>query len=1308
MATILLSSAGAALGGSMGGTIAGLSSAVLGRAVGATVGRVIDQRLMGQGSDVIATGRVDRFRLMSASEGDSVSQIYGRMRIGGQVIWASDFAETVTTTGGGKGAPSQPKSNNYSYSVNLAVALCEGEVTRIGRIWANGEEIAPDDLNLRLYSGSHEQIPDPLIEAIEGQGEVPAYRGTAYVVMENLDLGAFGNRVPQFSFEVSRPEQPGAPDVDQDPVFGIKGVTLIPGTGEYGLATTPVNYSNGPTSRWSANINTPAQKPDFSVALDTLTDELPNCEAASMVVSWFGDDLRCGQCTIRPKVESRAFDGENMPWSVAGVSRENAQEISVWNGRPIYGGTPTDQSVIEAISAMNVAGKKVMFYPFILMEQLEDNTLENPYDPLGFQPKLPWRGRITTSRAPQVDGTPDGTAAANAEVDAFFGSATAADFTVTAQGVNYSGPDEWRFSRFILHYAALCAAAGGVEAFCIGSEMRGLTQIRGAGNAFIAVARMRRLAAQVRQILGPNVKLSYAADWSEYSGYHPAENPGDRFFHLDPLWADDNIDFIGIDNYMPLSDWRDGPEHLDRAAGSIYDLDYLRSNIAGGEGYDWYYATPDDRDRQIRTPITDPGHNETWAFRYKDIANWWSRAHHDRVNFQRVDTPTAWVPQSKPIWFTEMGCAAINKGTNQPNKFLDAKSSESSLPRYSTGARDDLIQMQYLRAMISYWGDAAHNPVSNVYGGAMVEMSRAFVWALDVRPYPYFPNNSTLWNDGENYARGHWVNGRVSARSLSSVVREICEAAGLFAIDVSKLYGLVRGYIVSEVGEARAALQPLMLRYGFDAVERGGVLVFKMREGQTPVQLIRDDLARSTEMDAAVEQTRSAEAEMSGRVRLKFIQADSDFDVMAEEAVLSADTVHGVSSSEIPIALTRAEGRQVAERWLTEAQVARETVRFALPPSMLGLGAGDVVELPAGFGESRAQYRVDRVDYGTLQLVEAVRIEPEVYVPADLPDELPSVRAFIPPMPVMPLFLDLPLLSGDEAPHAPHIAATSDPWPGNVAVYASGTRDDYQLRTVLGAQAVVGRTQNDIIRAPAGIIDHGTPLEVFLTSGALSSVTHDALLGGANLAAIGDGTPGHWEVFQFQSAELVAPKIYRLSQRLRGQFGSEATVPAVWPEGSWFVLLNGAVDQLPMGRNMREVIQNFRIGPARRPVDDASYVDLSYAFEGNGLRPYAPCHLSAKHSGDGAINMSWIRRTRVDGDSWVSADVPLGEEEEHYRISVVQSGNVVRSDEVSKPVWVYDQAMQAQDNVSGAFAIQVAQVSATFGAGPAAECAVLL
>ena len=35
--------------------------------------------------------------------------------------------------------------------------------------------------------------------------------------------------------------------------------------------------------------------------------------------------------------------------------------------RPVYGGTPSDNSVLEAISELKAAGQAVMFYPFILL-----------------------------------------------------------------------------------------------------------------------------------------------------------------------------------------------------------------------------------------------------------------------------------------------------------------------------------------------------------------------------------------------------------------------------------------------------------------------------------------------------------------------------------------------------------------------------------------------------------------------------------------------------------------------------------------------------------------------------------------------------------------------------------------------------------------------------------------------------------------------------------------------------------------------------------------------------------------------------
>ncbi|MDE3237347.1 MAG: glycoside hydrolase/phage tail family protein [Paracoccaceae bacterium] len=1293
MATILLAAAGGAVGAGFGGTVLGLSGAVLGRAVGATLGRVIDQQLLGAGSQAVETGRVSRFALTGASEGAPVSRVWGRVRIGGQVIWATQFLEHSQTSGGGKGVSSQPRVTRYSYTVSLAIALCEGEIARVGRIWADGMEIARDGLNLRVYTGSEDQQPDPKIEAVQGAGMAPAYRGIAYVVIEDLDLGRFGNRVPQFSFEVMRSAQGELAAALPDLSHGVKGVAMIPGTGEYALATTPVHYSGGPGVNVSANVNTVSGKTDFATSLEVLGEELPGCRSVSLVVSWFGGDLRCGACRVEPKAEQADREGVGMAWRAGGIGRAEARLVPDVDGRPIYGGTPADGSVIEAIRAIRATGQEVMLYPFVLMDQMAGNGLPDPWGGAE-QAALPWRGRISLSVAPGRAGSPDRTAQAEAEVAAFFGTVRASDFAVAQGEIVYSGPAEWSYRRFVLHYAHLAALAGGVDAFCVGSELRGVTQARGAGDSFPAVAQLRALAADVRGILGAGVKISYAADWSEYGAYQSPE--GGTYFPLDPFWADETVDFVGIDNYLPLSDWRDGLDHADAGWGAIYNLDYLMANVEGGKDYDWFYPSPQAEAVQLRRPIEDGAYGEPWVFRAKDFTNWWGQAHHERPGGLRAETPTAWVPQAKPIRFTEMGCPAIDKGTNEPNKFVDPKSSESALPRFSRGTRDDLMQLQYLRAMIGYWGEAAHNPVSAVYGGPMVDMAHAHVWCWDARPYPAFPNATALWADGANYALGHWITGRAMGQSLANVVAEVCAGVGVTEVDTSRLYGYLRGYSLTEVGTARSALQPLLLAYAFDVAERDGRVNFVQRGAGAVAAIDPGAVVDDGSSAGVVQALRAAEADVSGCVRVNFTEADGDYQGRSAEALFPDESVHKVAQSDLALVMTQAEGRTIAERWLAEARVARDGVKFALPPSQAALGAGDVVTLEG------ADYRIDRVEDTGAQAVEAVRVAPDVYVASDAVAGPVAQRAFAAPVPVYPLFMDLPLLTGDEVPQAPHLAVTATPWPGSVACYSAAQDAGYGLNLMLTAPAVVGITQNTLRRATPGLWDRGEALRVQVFGGALSSAPAEAVLAGANVAAIGDGSPDGWEVFQFANATLVAERTYELTLRLRGQAGTDALMPEAWPAGSTVVLLNAAVEQIDLPASLREVAQHYRIGPAARGYDDPSYTHLVEAFAGVGLRPYAPCHLRAVALG-GDLRASWIRRTRIDGESWSSSDVPLGEAGERYIVRVSTGAGIVREATVGVPSWTYGAAQRAADGVTGAFTLSVAQISDRFGAGPFTE-----
>ncbi len=212
----------------------------------------------------------------------------------------------------------------------------------------------------------------------------------------------------------------------------------------------------------------------------------PNLEHVSLVVAWFGDDLRCGNCTIRPKVEAAERNVLDTEWQVAGLGRDDVDVVSLHDGGPAYGGTPSDAAVLAAIADLAARGIGVTLYPIVLMDIPHGN-------PLG-QPAYPWRGRIA------VTAGADGTGAAVTQIAAF--------------------ADQYR--DFVLHYAQLAEDAGGVEALLIGSELRGLTFARGPANSFPFVDVLVALAADVRAVVGGGTKLIYAADWSEYAGLQPA------------------------------------------------------------------------------------------------------------------------------------------------------------------------------------------------------------------------------------------------------------------------------------------------------------------------------------------------------------------------------------------------------------------------------------------------------------------------------------------------------------------------------------------------------------------------------------------------------------------------------------------------------------------------------------------------------------------------------------------------------------------------------------------------------------------
>lgn len=1288
MATLALSAVGSALGNSLlpqGISILGsqITGAAIGQAVGATMGAYIDSMLFG-GVGSSRGPRLSDLQVMTSSEGAAIPRLYGRARVAGQVIWATNYLETSTTTrSGGKGGGGA-SATTYSYAVSFALGLCEGEITRIGRIWADGKLLDVSGVTWRLYRGEATQAPDPLIEAVEGEGLAPAYRGLAYIVFENLPVTSFGNRLPQLSVEVFR----SFSDVESR----IRAVNVIPGAGEFVYATDVAREYLSETSSRAINMHNSEGLADFTVAMDQLEATCPQVSATALVVSWFGDDLRSEHCTITPRVETTLKYTGPASWAVSGVTRSVAQAVSQVDGRPSFGGTPSDASVVAALKDMKARGLACTFYPFVMMDIAAGNALPDPWSGAASQPAYPWRGRIKGSAT---------------GVAHFFGTASPEDFTLSGDSVLYSGPNEWSYRRMVLHDAYLCLAAGGVEAFLIGSELKGLTQYRDGAGDFPAVAALQALAADLRDVLGPDVKISYAADWSEYGSYQPNDGSGDLCFPLDPLWGDDNIDFVGIDNYLPVTDWREGTTHLDRLAGvnAIYDLAYLRDGITGGENYDWYYASDADRDAQTRTPISDGAYDKPWVYRAKDLKGWWENAHVERAGGVELSDPTDWVAQSKPIWFTEVGCPAIDKGTNAPNLFLDPKSAESALPPFSTGERDDFLQRCFIEAQSDVWDpssvyfDAAKNPVSGVYGGRMVEPLRLFYWTWDARPYPAFPAQADVWADGAQWAYGHWLNGRLGSAPLGELVNAIMADVGFTLAETRALTGIVEGYVIDRIMSPRDALEPLMLARFFDGCESEGLIRFAHLGQASSATLATDDLAvDETSAQAGYRLTRGQASEYPRSVKISYFEGDADYRQATIESRRLAVNSERVAATTLSLVTHQADAQAMADIWLQQKWVERERATLTLPPSRLALDPGDVVTLD--LGHRAVDLRLTGLSDEDRRAADAVASEASIFGAVARVSRETQIQTASALGPVLGVFLDLPLITGSETPYAPRIAVAADPWPGEVALYREAG-DGLSLDRTLDRMATIGRSVNALKAGPTGRWDEGNRLEVALVSGALSSASKSAVLAGANIAAL-ETAEGEWEIIQFREAMLSESGTYELSGLLRAQAGSEGAMQDLLPGEARFVLLDSAVVEIGMQESERGLTREWRWGPAALGFDDATYQSVSRAFDGIGLKPLSPVHLRGRRETSGGITLSWVRRTRVNGDSWAGSDVPLGEESEAYEIEIHDGDTIKRVLTSATPSVIYGAAAQIADFGSDDFTtldITVFQISHSFGRG---------
>ena len=135
------------------------------------------------------------------------------------------------------------------------------------------------------------------------------------------------------------------------------------------------------------------------------------------------------------------------------------------------------------------------------------------------------------------------------------------------------------------------------------------------------------------------------------------------------------------------------------------------------------------------------------------------------------------------------------------------------------------------------------------------------------------------------------------------------------------------------------------------------------------------------------------------------------------------------------------------------------------------------------------------------------------------------------------------------------------------------------------------------------------------------------------------------------------------------------------PSGARIVVLDSAVQPLPIPEADLGLPWNWRIGPGNAAPTDAIMQAIAFTPNGRGLMPFAPAQARMRRLANGDLAIRWIRRDRaLSADSWVLADAPMSEAAESYDLEILNAGTVVRTIAgLTAPSFLYTAAMQTAD-----------------------------
>lgn len=557
---------------------------------------------------------------------------------------------------------------------------------------------------------------------------------------------------------------------------------------------------------------------------------------------------------------------------------------------------------------------------------------------------------------------------------------------------------------------------------------------------------------------------------------------------------------------------------------------------------------------------------------------------------------------------------------------------------------------------------------------------------------------------------GYWSGGRLysTPTTVGAIAQDICQRVGfnLADIDTAEVDTVsVQGFWTNTNISARDAIGQLQKAFFFDVIESGGKLKFikQIRPG-SPLSIPLTDLAThefGQDRPDDFNLIRTQDTEIPDEVSVTCLDPDFAYQQATQTAKRQIAPNKNKEDIKFDIVLTASQSLEIARKYLYLAWAQRRKLEFNLPLKYSVLEPGDIASIPFFNNDPQLVY-ITKINIGANFLLEceAIPYEPSILALTAVATP-PTINLNVPnPATTSFYLLDTNLFKDDDTDFGVYAGADGNSaWRQGVIYISRNNGGSYTLAKTLLTKTIVGTCSTVLGNASEFTRDLSNTLTVFVGNGELESISEIDFLNGRNCALVGE------EIIYFKNATLTGSNTYQLSELLRGRRGTEWAIDE-HDSSEFFVFVSGYIERITGEQLDLNAQRLYKVLTTGQLLEDVAA--FPFTATGNGLKPYAPCHIKGVRDGNNNLTISWIRRTRRGGELVDFKDVDLSEITEAYEVDILNGGTVIRTLATTVATATYTVAQQIQDfgSAQPSVSVRIHQLSAYVGRGYGGEATV--